>query len=812
MKLILTLTTIFSIINIISSSSIIPKKNHDLKNYFAIELSSKDELKTITENFPNWSFEHEARGNPNHFVFSINKSHGDVFDLNNDDEIKPHLQKREALEFKSLVENHGIKSIHRLPLKKLIRRAPVPISGSDRIPVTDKNEEFKKPTDSSLEPIIAAQEKYKIDDPEFQKQWHLINPNYPGHDVNVTGVWDQNITGNGVVAAIVDDGLDLDSKDLKDNFCAKGSWDFNNNDPLPRPRLNDDYHGTRCAGEIAAVKNDVCGIGVAYNSKVSGIRILSAEITNEDEAAALVYGLDVNDIYSCSWGPHDDGKAMQAPNTLVKNALVRGVHEGRKGKGAIYVFASGNGGLHGDNCNYDGYTNSIYSITVGAIDHKGLHPPYAEACSAVLVVTYSSGSGEHIHTTDIEKRCSDTHGGTSAAAPLAAGVYTLVLEANPNLTWRDVQYLTIHSSNIINENDGDWQDAALSKYSHKYGYGSLDAFKVVELAKNWTNVNEQVNKTTQVYEANKPVEFNKIADHDFHIEKQDLSNFKNLEHVILTLNMDTSIRGQVSVDLISPSNVVSNLGVYRRLDQSNEGFQNWNFMSVAHWGDENFQGNWKVKVRNHGQENKVFLKNFKLTFFGQKRDEVDETSSSSLPSSSSQVQQQTSSSIVISSSSSSISSSKSSDSIQPSSTSYSHSIEIPKPTPTESKSNDSEGKYKQSQSHYAEYFLVLIVIGFIIIMVYFKKFASKISRRREQYEFDIINPEDTESDSEFELDNRLSSSDLENELSQSFNEDDLNSNSNQNKNKKDSFEIDSDDDDDQNKNKNKKDVDDESRV
>jgi hypothetical protein len=49
-----------------------------------------------------------------------------------------------------------------------------------------------------------------------------------------------------------------------------------------------------------------------------------------------------------------------------------------------------------DHCNCDGYTNSIYTLAIGAIDHKGLHPPYSEACSALIAVTYSSGSGAAI--------------------------------------------------------------------------------------------------------------------------------------------------------------------------------------------------------------------------------------------------------------------------------------------------------------------------------------------------------------------------------------------------------------------------------
>lgn len=51
---------------------------------------------------------------------------------------------------------------------------------------------------------------------------------------------------------------------------AEGSYDFNDHVPEPKPRLSDDRHGTRCAGEVAAVKNDVCGVGVAWDSKISG--------------------------------------------------------------------------------------------------------------------------------------------------------------------------------------------------------------------------------------------------------------------------------------------------------------------------------------------------------------------------------------------------------------------------------------------------------------------------------------------------------------------------------------------------------------
>lgn len=87
---------------------------------------------------------------------------------------------------------------------------------------------------------------------------------------------------------------------------------------------------------------------------------------------------------------------MEAPGQLIKRAMLNGVQNGRDGKGSIFVFASGNGGGVDDQCNFDGYTNSLLSITVGAIDRKGLHPFYSEACAAIMVVTYSSGSGDNI--------------------------------------------------------------------------------------------------------------------------------------------------------------------------------------------------------------------------------------------------------------------------------------------------------------------------------------------------------------------------------------------------------------------------------
>ena len=427
-----------------------------------------------------------------------------------------------------------------------------------------------------------------IQDPIFKDQWHLYNPIQPGNDVNVTSIWLQGITGHNATVALVDDGIDMYSDDLKDNYFAEGSYDFNDHTDEPKPRLFDDKHGTRCAGEVAAGKNNVCGVGVAWDAKVAGIRILSAPVSDEDEALAMNYGYQKNDIYSCSWGPPDDGQSMDAPGLLIKKAMVNAVQKGRGGKGSIFVFASGNGAASEDNCNFDGYTNSIYSITVGAIDRKGMHPYYSEKCSAQLVVTCSSGSGDAIHTTDVgTNQCSTSHGGTSAAAPLGAGVFALVLSVRPDLSWRDLQYLCVDTAVPVNDGDGEWQITKVGKkYSHTYGYGKLDAYAIVEAAKTFESVKPQAWYYSPWMHVNHDIpqgDLGLVSEYEVTSNALKDANLERLEHVTVTMNVQHARRGDLSVELRSPEGIVSHLSATRKHDTSTFGYEDWTFMSVIHW-------------------------------------------------------------------------------------------------------------------------------------------------------------------------------------------------------------------------------------
>jgi kexin len=384
---VLSLLGLFGLACFATASNLRPR-DYDAHDYYVLHLDSTIAPTQIAQRL---GLVHEGQLGElqDHHIFSASKCGDDV--VRDAIKTRRQLQKR-GLGGVDLLD--GVKLAQKQKLKPRMEKRTIPNLLENTISENLAKRETADPAALAKQSEVARE--LGITDPIFNEQWHLFNPVQLGHDVNVTDVWLQGITGHNATVAIVDDGLDMYSDDLKDNYYAEGSYDFNDQTLEPKPKLSDDHHGTRCAGEVSAVKNNVCGVGVAYDSKIAGIRILSKSITDADEAIAMNYAFQHNQIYSCSWGPPDDGRSMDAPGILIKKAMVNAVQNGRDGKGSIYVFASGNGAASDDNCNFDGYTNSIYSITVGAVDRKGLHPYYSESCSANMVVTYSSGSGDAI--------------------------------------------------------------------------------------------------------------------------------------------------------------------------------------------------------------------------------------------------------------------------------------------------------------------------------------------------------------------------------------------------------------------------------
>ncbi|XP_078527117.1 proprotein convertase subtilisin/kexin type 4 isoform X2 [Lissotriton helveticus] len=472
-------------------------------------------------------------------------------------------------------------------------------------------------------------------DPLFHKQWYMNNDVIP--DLNVLTAWSLGYTGRGVVVTILDDGLEKDHPDLMENYDPLASYDFNGNDPDPQPRYDpsdENRHGTRCAGEVAAVANNgICGAGIAYGAKIGGVRMLDGVITDIVEALSLSLRPQHIHIYSASWGPEDDGKTVDGPGVLAMEAFYRGILNGRGGLGSIFVWASGNGGFHYDNCNCDGYTNSIYTLSVGSTTENGKVPWYSEACASTLTSTYSSGvkKEKQIVTTDLHYRCTEQHTGTSASAPLASGIIALALEANPALTWRDMHHLVVRASRPAHLQANDWVlNGVGRKVSHHYGYGLLDAGVLVDLAKKWETVRPQRRCFVKVISSPRTIASKLVIEKNVTACARSPGFIRSLEHVQARVSLSYSRRGDLEVSLISPRGTRSVLVALRPYDTSTIGYKDWVFMTTHSW-DEDPQGLWTLELVNKGDySNTGLLHRFTLLLYGTEEDVIGRVIASSV--------------------------------------------------------------------------------------------------------------------------------------------------------------------------------------
>ena len=182
--------------------------------------------------------------------------------------------------------------------------------------------------------------KEYFDDPEWPKQWYLYDSGFTeaGGNLGVLEAAERGYTGKGIVVSIIDDGLDHRHPDLKTNYDPRASIDVNDDDDDPLPddstpaKIIENAHGTKCGGEVAAAANNgICGVGVANQASIGGIRMLDGTITDIVEANALGFNCDYIDIKSASWGPKDDGKTFGRAEELGANAIKNCALQGRQG-------------------------------------------------------------------------------------------------------------------------------------------------------------------------------------------------------------------------------------------------------------------------------------------------------------------------------------------------------------------------------------------------------------------------------------------------------------------------------------------------
>ena len=145
------------------------------------------------------------------------------------------------------------------------------------------------------------------------------------------------------------------------------------------------------------------------------------------------------------------------------------------------MFAAGNEYQIGDDVNYEGYLNSRFTISVGGARPRPQALFLLFSGAPVFISAPGGDTDEYgmIAALPLALSAVDNRGnvgvGTSYAAPLVSGVVALVLEANPSLTWRDVQgVLAATAQTDFNDEDdetGQWTtNQAGVKHSYKHGF------------------------------------------------------------------------------------------------------------------------------------------------------------------------------------------------------------------------------------------------------------------------------------------------------------------------------------------------------
>lgn len=434
-------------------------------------------------------------------------------------------------------------------------------------------------------------------DPLFANQWHLRNTLNPIADINAEDAWALGFTGQGVIIGIIESGFQITHADLAPNYVAAASTGSGTTS-----------HATGVAGVAAARGNNSLGVtGLAYHAGLA--RLIYGNSTQN--AAVFLYRNDLTAIKNNSWGPPDTGALWDAYAASIElAALEDSALLGRNGLGTIVCWAAGNGG-NNDRVDYDPYTSSRYTFAIGAIGDLDVEAWYNERGSAMLAVAHSSGNTRNITTTNTSSTYTSNFGGTSSSSPLAAGAIALALEANPALTWRDVQALIVQTARKNDPEDSYWTvNGAGSEVNERFGFGAIDAGALVSAALDWTLLPDETSATTGVIPVNEDLPDNTP---EGVVRTVDLDADIIIESVTLTLNVQTLFVGDLRITLTSPSGTVS-VFAEPRADFSTH-ISNYPFLTLRCWG-EHAAGTWTIAISDERVNNIATWEDFTLTVHG----------------------------------------------------------------------------------------------------------------------------------------------------------------------------------------------------
>ncbi len=478
------------------------------------------------------------------------------------------------------------------------------------------------------------------------QQWHLSKTTIGGVVVdahaNVEGAH-QVTRGEGVVIAIIDDGVDIDHVEFGGAGKVVSPRDATqqSNDPRPKDQFgtgpdDGENHGTACAG-VACGNGGNGASGVAPAAKLMPIRLASG-LGSQREAEAFKWAADNGaDVISCSWGPQDGrwwdqtdprhAQVVPLPASA-RLAIDHVTANGRGGKGCVVLFAAGNGNESVDN---DGYASYAKVIAVAACNDRGRRSVYSDFGNAVWCAFPSSDFGHApfnqpdpltpgIWTTDRHGGAgynvgqaadgdaagdyTNSFGGTSSACPGAAGVAALVLSVNPALTSQGVRDVLKRACDRIDPSGGQYDAAG---HSAKYGFGRLNALTAVELAKPQPQSGLTVTRTFDT----------PIPDLQTITAVLDVADSTPVESLVVGVDIKHSFIGDLVITLVPPAaTAVAPVVLHRRAGGSTTDLKKLydaaTTPALAKFAGKGCKGTWTLKVQDAARADTGTLMSFSL--------------------------------------------------------------------------------------------------------------------------------------------------------------------------------------------------------
>ena len=534
-------------------------------------------------------------------------------------------------------------------------------------------------------------------DPLFGHQWALRNTGQAafadsggvaGEDLSMERTLVDGPTGAGVQVAVVDTGLEICHPDLAANIEPGLSYNFGApfwygaqaDDPfLPTVFID---HGTSVAGLIAAAANNgVGGRGVAPQGRLRGLNFLSAQsgsayFDSLGMSSESPQSDDVH-IFNMSFGSAGGPENVTAD----ERELFRvGVSDLRDGLGALYVKSAGNSF---DDCtkldddgqpaaplldlsaeigcfaaSQDGTNNLPYVIVTGAFSADGRRSSYASA-GATLWVSAPAGEfgGDHPAMITTDQMGSERgfaliprglapgdegnplgdytslFNGTSAAAPNVSGVVALLLETQPELTWRDVKHVLARTARPLDRDipcvrvafggtpavlQHPWiTNAAGYPFHNWYGFGAVDVDAAVPLAA--VHPPDSLGVLTESAPVRQSAGLS-IPDHDgggltMIQTVTGLSRTANIEAVQLRIEVTHPDPRELGLELMSPAGTRSIVNpVFNHTLNGVDTPLDWTILSNAFYGEPP-TGEWTLNVIDAARGNTGTLDAWSLIFY-----------------------------------------------------------------------------------------------------------------------------------------------------------------------------------------------------